>query len=621
MVFSIVVYFTFVSIKYNEQVLRLGEVRQRIAAGFSASSVVLAVFALIFIWYSNSFFTRKRKKEIGLYSLLGIKKKEIGRLLFYENIIMGIAALIVGIFLGSLLSKLFVMILVNLMDFSVPISLSIIPEAIYSTMNIFAILFALTSIHGYLIIYRFKLVDLFKADKQAEKIPKASLVKALFSILFIFGGYIFYYTIKIDFLLLIVVTLISVVIGTFLLFSSLSVFLIKLARKNKKRYYRGINMIGITNLLHRIKGHARTLAIIAVLSATTLTAMSVTASLYYYFQTSLDYVAPFSYTYMTDNQRIYDNLDSKIAQIISNYPTHQVKESVTYQGIRVKINLPTGLNGKIQSQSAIILSESLYNEIAELRGIKKLSLLTPSDCFFIDEYYNEFFRESYQGKNIKIPSNGKTFDLQIENFSEKPIVNLGQLIRTIVVKDEVYNNIQHSGELIYGRAFDISNERDSRKLTEELSNLFIKNHSEDGVWKVRYSTYYNYYQEGITTLGQAIFIGAFLGLVFLISTGSIIFFKLLSESNEEGVKYKILRNIGVDRQEIKSLLSKQILFFFAAPLIIGIMHSLVAVSILEKLLGMDLTVPISITILAYTGIYMIYYLITLKSYIKNINIK
>ncbi len=614
MVFSIILYFTFVSIKYNEQVLRLGEVRERVAAGFTASSVILAIFALIFIWFSNSFFTRKRKKEIGLYSLLGVKKRQIARMLFYENILMGFIALLVGIFLGSLLSKVFVMILVRLMGFSAPITLTIIPEAIYSTLKIFTLLFFLTSIHGYIIIYRFKLVELFKAEQSAERVPRASLIKAILSIFLIFGGYYFYLNSKVDFLFLLLITLISVVIGTFLLFSSLSVYIIKFARKNKKRYYNGINMIGISNLLYRITGHARTLALIAVLSATTLTAMSVAAILYYDFKTDVDLVAPFSYVYMDSNLQAYETMERTVEEIIDEYPEHQIRGSIEYDVLKVQAEIPMGLNGAYSTNDIYLMSESSYNEIVSVRGMEKLSLDKDNQIILVDEYYNEFFKESYAGKKIILDSKIDKNEYLVTGFKKEPIVNLGVLRTTVIVTDEEYERFFDTEILVKGRALDISNEKASQELSNELSSLFAKR-------GIRFKSYYMYYQNGIINSGQAIFIGAFLGLVFLISTGSIIFFKLLSEANEEVMRYKILRNIGVRKKEIKALLAKQILFIFASPLLLGIMHSLVAVSILEKLLNMDLTVPILVTITSYTLIYMVYYFFTLNSYIKNLNIK
>lgn len=614
MVFSIMIYFTFISIKYNEQVIQLGQVRERIAATLTASSVVLAIFALIFIWYSNSFFNRKRKKEIALYSLLGIKKKQIGRMLFYENIVMGFFALLVGIFLGSLLSKVFIMLLIRLMGFSTLIKFSIIPEAIIGTIKVFAFLFLLTSVHGYTIIYRFKLVELFKAERSAEREPKVSIIKAVLSVVFIVGGYWFYLTSKINFLFLILITLISVVIGTFLFFSSLLVFIIKLSRKNMKRYYQGINMVRTSNLLYRIKGHARTLAIIAVLSATTITAMSVAASIYYDFKTKLDIVAPFSYVYMSDNQKVYEKLTEEIDDTISSYPAHQIKKTIGYDVIRLKASLPSGLQGSYSEHNIYFMSESKYNEIAELRGIEKITLNSENETVFIDEYYNELFKESYIGKTIKVYSNNQTSEFKVKDLKKYSILNMVFLLRTMVVKDEVFNRYIDSGNIFRGKAYKISNENKSEELTAELTKLIGKNRSKDKTWEILFTSFYKYYQRGIINYGQGIFVGGFLGLVFLLSTGSIIFFKLLSEAGEEKPVYKILRNIGVTQKEIRALLSGQILFIFSMPLIVGIIHSLVAVTILEKLLGTNLTIPISITIIIYTLIYMVYFILTVNSY-------
>jgi len=217
---------------------------------FKAAAIVIAIFVAIFIWYSNSFFIRKRKKEIALYSLLGIRKRQIGTMLFYENIVMGIAALCAGILIGSLLSKLFIMLLVSLMGFSANIEFMIPSKAVLNTAVVFIILFLITSIHGYRLIYRFKLIELFKAENQGERVPKTSVFLSLVSVLLIGGGYFIYTKALSSFgVFAILITLALTIIGTFMLFSSLTLLIIALSKKNKRRYYKGINMIGTSQLL------------------------------------------------------------------------------------------------------------------------------------------------------------------------------------------------------------------------------------------------------------------------------------------------------------------------------------------------------------------------------------
>ncbi|HBQ26575.1 MAG TPA: ABC transporter permease, partial [Syntrophomonas sp.] len=157
MVFSIVVFYVFTSIQYNEQVAQtVGEsTRYMLKLG----TISVAVFSAIFMGYSNSFFTRKRKKEIGLYSLLGLQKRQIARMLFYENLLMGVAALGIGIIVGSLFSKLFVMLFFRLMGHFALVHFSISPQAILNTVVVFLIIFIVLSLYAYSLIYRFKLVD------------------------------------------------------------------------------------------------------------------------------------------------------------------------------------------------------------------------------------------------------------------------------------------------------------------------------------------------------------------------------------------------------------------------------------------------------------------------------
>ncbi|HBQ86951.1 MAG TPA: ABC transporter permease, partial [Syntrophomonas sp.] len=158
MVFSIVVFYIFTSIQYNDQVVQI--IGKRTHLMLNVGSISVAVFSAIFMGYSNSFFTRKRKKEIGLYSLLGLQKRQVARMLFYENLVMGMVALFIGIAAGSLFSKLFVMLFFRLMGHFVQVYFAISPQAILNTIMVFLIIFMVISLHAYSLIYRFKLVDL-----------------------------------------------------------------------------------------------------------------------------------------------------------------------------------------------------------------------------------------------------------------------------------------------------------------------------------------------------------------------------------------------------------------------------------------------------------------------------
>lgn len=622
MVFSIMIYFTFTSIQYNTQVQKVVGSSINFSSVFKAAAIVIAVFVAIFIWYSNSFFIRKRKKEVALYSLLGIRKKQIGRMLFYENIVMGIAALVAGIFMGSLLSKLFIMLLITLMGFSANIIFMIPLKGVINTAVVFIILFLITSIHGYRLIYRFKLIELFKAENQGEIAPKTSVLLSIVSVLFIGGGYYIYTKSLSSFgLFAILITLILTIIGTFMLFSSLTLLIIKLSKKNKRRYYNGINMIGTSQLLYRIKASARTLATIAILSAATLTAMEVSASFYYDLSMNLLKNYGFTYTYVSNDK----SLDREVEAIIGKYPQNKVIASVDMNFAKVNGQWPdlTKASSSKQSSKAsfYIISESNYNEIARVRELKdRIKLKGNNEAVVFGQIMN--FATSgydYTGKTITISENNENFPMAIVAVKDYSLSNSGMMRYAVVVKDEVYNKYRIEANTYRVKGYITDNKKSSEGLTNELTNILTVKLPQDDREFFNFSSYYSEYRGGLTFSGLIIFIGAFLGLLFLVATGSIIFFKQLSEANEDKNRYDILRKIGVTNKEIKASISKQIFMVFALPLVIGIMHSLVASTLLSRLTKVNLTLPIIITVSAYTAIYMVYYFLTVNSYYNIIN--
>lgn len=616
MVFSIMIYYVFTSIRYNEQVLALANMDRRINASFLLSSIVIAVISANFIWSSNAFFTRKRKKEVGLYSLMGVKKRQIGSMLFYENLFMGVLALGTGIGLGSILSKIFVMLLVKLMGFSIQVKFVIMPKAILDTVFIFLIFFILTSIHGYTIIYRFKLVDLFKAEQQRDKEPKASVLKAILAVALIGGGYTYYLTPKQFGLHTLLITLVSVVAGTYLLFSSLTLFIVKLAKRNKKKYYSGINMIGTSQLMHRFKKHSRTLAAIAVLSATTLTGMGVTSSFYYDFQTEIDARYPFSYSYRSLGSRF----DQQIEEIFANHPENAILNSVDVDFIRLQGRLPQVMDyQKTKDDTIHLISVSKFNQIVKIvKTMKPINLNDSSQVVTLDPYFSPGLMESYLGKKVNLYLDDQKEEYRVVGEERNNLLNQNAIFNIVIVSDELYERLYSKGQIVKMKNFIVENERRSKELTEDFSNYISKIKEEEGL-TIHYVSYYQNYRYELAGSGLTIFIGAFLGLVFLFSTGSTIFFKQLSDATDDQKTYHILKNIGVNKREIKRSISRQILFVFALPLIVGIVHSWVALSLLNKFMGINLFLPIITTTGAYTLIYLVYYLLTVKSYTKIVN--
>jgi len=613
MIFSIVIYFTFVSLKYDSTIQLASDGSQKISSAFSGAAVVLIVFVAVFIWYSNSFFTRKRKKEVGLYSLLGVRKKQIGRMLFYENFLMGILALIVGIALGSVLSRFFVMLLMKVMGYAVVTDFSISPNAILNTFVVFMIISLITSVQGYRLIYRFKLIELFRADQEHEKEPKSSVIIALLSIALIGLGYWLalqnMFTSKawvsIGYMLTPLVILISVILGTYLLFNTLTVTLLKLARKHKKSYWRGLNLIGTSQLLYRMKGNARTLTIIAVLSATTLTAVGTAYSTYYNTRTNAAMANPNSYMFIG----VDSNATEKASQVIEQASGHKMlyHESITLLEVDADISSLNNNQGT-DEQLFTIVSNRDFNRLAKLQGRDDSLNLEGNEAAALELAYMEGISPEYVGSSIKLQGEGISQTIQFKALKKYNVLNPGTVYSTIVVSDDMFVELQQNAKTIAVEAYSITHQDKAKELTKQLESMLPE--------KAELSSYYSVYSRGMESTGLLMFMGGFLGLVFLAATGSIIYFKQLTEAGSDKARYLILHKIGVKKREIRKTVAKQVLFVFALPLAFGIAHCAVALSALSKLMMTNLLIPVVTCMGIYAVIYLIYYIFTVHAYCK-----
>lgn len=613
MIFSIVIYFTFVSLKYDSTILATSDTSPKISAAFNGASVVLMIFVAIFIWYSNSFFTRKRKKEVGLYSLLGVRKKQIGRMLFYENFMMGILALLTGILLGSLLSRWFVWLLMKVMGYNAIAHFHISFMAVLHTVVVFTVITIITSLHGYRLIYRFKLIELFQADKEGEQEPKASLVAALLAVLCIGLGYwlalqnILESTIwrNMGFMVTPLVICITVILGTYLLYSTFVVYLLKTARRNKKRFWHGIHLISTSQLLYRMKGNARTLTIIAVLSATTLTAVGTSYSFYYNNRSQVELADPNSMMFLASDQ----SFAQKVQDRVSQDKKHELVYHESVPALQMKVDI-TSLNSKISSNimNYTFISNTSFNNLAQAQRRNDSLSLSGQEAAVLDAGYYEGLSPKYVGSTI--PLNGKELadTITFTSLKKYNVLNLKTASTTVVISDELFAKLQKEAPPMIMEAFEITHEEDAKQLTGDIQAMLPRD--------AHFSSFYTDYAAGMESTGLIIFMGGFLGLVFLAATGSMIYFKQLTEANMDKDRYVILHKIGVHKKEIRKSIANQMVFVFALPLIAGITHCAVALTALSRLMQTNLTIPVFLCIGAYACLYVLYYWLTVNSYYR-----
>lgn len=611
MIITILIFFTFKSLQYNQKLLdSLGTV-DKVESALNAASFVLILFAAVFIFYSNAFFTRKRKKEIGLYALIGMPKERIAVLLFFENLIIGAFALFAGMMGGIFLSKLFTMIILKLMGVKIVVGLSFSLRAFIFTTVLFLIITFISSIQSYRLIYRFSLSELFQADRRGAKVLFPSVIKSVLGLLLISIGY--WLVLDSDATAFgfsggvkIVVCVISLIIGTYLFLKTTVLFFLQVLKKRKGTYYRGSNLISISQILYRIKSNVVMLTIITILSTFTLFSMSSSYNLYYQTNKISDEQFPVSYLFQ-------GNVETKneIKELIASYPEHKVLYEVKMDYLSVKADL-SEIKRIHEWFQTILISENTFKNMLDARNIHMDVKLNNNEAIAFYDGNLDVNSDPYTNKIVKIIDHGE--NLKIKSYESITLLNQGQYFFPLVVSNDFYSNLVKVIPASTAFMFKIKNQKDSQSLSAKIDEKMMRENVTEEPYL--YSNFYNGYQKIKETYGLLIFLAGFLGLVFLLATGSMIFFKQLTEANADKDRFVILTKLGMKPKDIRKSIRLQILLVFLLPLVIAILHSAVLMTGLSNFIGMSATIPFLTSVCAYVAIYFGYYVLTVHNYIK-----
>lgn len=597
MTFVLMIFFMFSTVQFNTDfagALYSGSFKDL----FKIGSFAIALFAGLFIWYSNNFFTRKRSKEVALYSLLGIHKSQISFMFLVENCIMGLLALLTALFFGSLLSKLLVMTLLKIMGHYVQIGFQLPLEAFTSTWTVFLIIITLVSVNNVRLINNMKLAELFGADQRGEKLPNVSWLAALIALFLLGVGYVMAYQTR-DVLfstqssigtygLLLMAFIIS---GTFLLFRNFLVAILSLAKKKRNYYLKGMNLISVSTLFYRIKGNALMLGIICLLSATTLGAFGFGYSNYYTHVKKVEENNAFSYVAriedVDEKEELIETIDRTLDMnkaIINETQDYTLLQTEARWGQPVHLMSIKDFNR---------LRDSMDLEAVTLQS-NKVILVYP-DWLEIDPGMGD----SYQ------LIDDSSYDIQLvdkTNYfsSREPVLVVGEdTYNTLGYKEYAYHLVQTDNPLDEKEAYErIIRHADTTGYT--LNSM------------------YGDYAKGLESNGFLLFLSGFMGIVFLIATGSIIYFKQTSEADKDRHHYQMLYKMGVSQKSIKLSIYKQLGFIFACPVIIAMVHNAFAQLSIAKVMGSQFIIPTLLTTLVFLVIYGIYYLLTVRTYYKQV---
>ncbi|WKY44134.1 ABC transporter permease [Eubacteriaceae bacterium ES2] len=596
---------------------------------FFLGTIIIGIFSVIFLFYTNSFLIKRRKKELGLYSVLGLGKKHVAFVLMTETIIVALISIVAGLLTGLLLGKVLFLILLKLLNFTTPLAFYISKEGVILTAAFFSLIFLLTLLYNLFQVRLANPIELLQGSNVGEKEPKASWLLTLIGLLSLAGGYILALTVEspIEAIGTFFVAVVLVIIGTYCLFTSGSIVFLKKLKKNKKYYYQPRNFISVSGMIYRMKQNAVGLASICILSTMVLVTISTTVALYSGQESIMKNMFPFDVMIASDaNQEDRDIINEAIdEQLGQNNVVIDSEKSFDYA------ELTAFRDGENYSPDEI---RQQVNSTDYYKSVTDLVILSVAD-------YNRINNSNYQLDNNQVlvfsqkddyPEQRMVFGdtvLQVkENLTSFPIAEKqasspGDSYFLIVGDEMVMTQIfyQMTGQemLSYGVFFNITGSEESRLVfanglyatLEQSTSLFSVNSAD------------RYREEWYSIFGGFLFLGIFMGSLFLMATVLIIYFKQLSEGYEDRNRFEIMQNVGLDQYEVKKTINKQILIVFFLPLLTAVVHTLFAFPVLVKMLQafrLDdwqlFLACMAVTMIAFAIIYAFVYKMTAKVYYR-----
>ena len=607
----------------------------------SLSVHVIEIFALIFLFYTNSFLIKRRKREIGVYHILGMGKPQLAKMLVIETVVTGAVSILGGIFFGTALAKLMYALLKRMIHYDDKLAFRMSWEIAGNTVLFFTLIFALTLIYNLLQIRLANPIELLHAGSQGEREPKTKWLLTVAGIIFLGIGYYIAITTKepLKALQLFFVAVICVIIGTYALFTAGSIVILKLLRKNKKFYYKTSNFISVSGMIYRMKQNAAGLASICILSTGVLLLLSMTVSLYF----GMGDIMMNRYPFDTDaqisgiSQEQSEQFKKVFAQAIEDY---QVPAEKTVTETYLEIGCKQGKNGIMIGQAYSYSEDGNSVDLYTIRQ-SEYEKLTGEKTDLHDGEIFAWYPSERETDTLKIDD----WDFAVKKWLEKAplsaMTNLVSNMAAIVVTDSDFEYIDELRTKMYegldayeaGKDLTVHLGVDIRGSSEEKIRYgqavyqALKDYCHsDGfsentivIGGVRQSEYETYYVDN----GSILFIGIFLGALFLMGTAMIIYYKQISEGYEDQGRFQIMQKVGMSRREVKGAIRRQILLVFFIPLVMAMVHISMAFPLIRRLLllfGMantKLYVGCTAgTVLAFALVYGLIYSMTARSYYK-----
>lgn len=619
----------------DQAVRQADEVRMIVFTG----EIVVEIFCIIFLIYSNSFLMKRRQKEIGLYNILGLERNHIGIVMFLETIITSIGSLAGGIATGIIGSKLALLLLLKLLHIPSVLGFYISVKGIFTCLFMFGIIFLMILFLNLAKIHLSRPVELLRGNNTGEKEPVAKWLMALIGFICLGAGYYLAVTTEspIKAITIFLLAVILVMAGTYLLFTAGSIVILKFLRRRKSFYYRTGNFISISGMLYRMKQNAIGLASICILSTGVLLMIAMTVSIYFGMNDIMlnryPYDVDMSVTSISEEecQTAIEAFEKAIAD--NKVPVEKSVEEI-YLDIVCSKNgdqiLIKPANTIRNSDSVLVLSLLDQAEYERLTGISanlndgEIFAWYPSavqkDSVTVDE--TEFTVKKWLDKNPLTCGEDAVSDNAVLVVTDEDFKKFDEM------RTEMYKGVSSApaGEdLTLHLGLDITGSETDKidfgtPVMEVVKDLKKNGGLSENSWitsGIRQQEYESYYADN----GSLLFIGIFLGSLFLMGTAMIIYYKQISEGYEDQKRFEIMQKVGLSRREVRSSVRRQILMVFFLPLLMAMLHITMAFPMIRRMLllfGMTNTKLFigctAGTVLIFAVVYGLIYLMTARSY-------
>ena len=591
---------------------------------------VILIFAVIFLFYTNSFLIKRRKKEIGVYNILGMGKRHIARMLIVETLVTATVSIGTGILFGGIFSKLMYLVLLKILDYDVRMDFEVSADTLMYTLALFLVIFIMTLVYNLFQIQLSNPVELLHGGSQGEKEPKTKWLMTVFGVVTLGIGYFIAIAIQAFF-----IAVVCVILGTYALFTAGSIALFKALRKNKKFYYQTKHFNAVAGMIYRMKQNAVGLANICILSTMVLVMISTTISLYVGMENVLETRYPREVEAKT-NVSVPES-DQAVDRIVEEELKNagvEAKSMLRYHdGSVAALKQEDGFAlqqfGNYQIDDVVEVYLIPLNDYDQMENVK--SSLAP------DEAYVYSTGEDWGKDTVKLGNRTYRVAKELEDLGLAYGQNLVESYYFIVpdagqiqeIQAELYKDSDMQEDwkeqmlnLNYRVIFDLEGDEEACFSALKAMRSRIEGEVHSGFLESRELNREEFY----FLYGGLLFIGIYLGVLFLMATVLIMYYKQISEGYDDRERYQIMQKVGMSKREVRHSIRSQVLMIFFLPLVTAVIHIAVAFGVITKLLAvLNLTdVPLFflctvVTVVVFVVFYGIVFSLTAREYYKIVN--